>query len=321
MAKLGCGMVRLSVLCAGALVLAAGGCAPAQTPDRAQSPAPAADGAGQFQRGEGRPYEVLGSQVWDVPDPASGRAYQVFVNLPASYESEPQRRYPVLYVTDADYAFPIARQVSRRLNGEGPKIEEFILVGLSYARGDGGGDSRGRDYTPTANGPRSASSKLHGGGGAYQAYLRDQVMPFVAGRFRTDPARSYFLGHSYGGLLGAQILLTEPSMFAGYVLGSPSLWFDQRHMFGVEKAYAQAHRDLPAKVYIYVGEYEAARPGDPRFNASVDMVGDARAFESALKSRDYPGLVLKTEVLPDEDHLSVAPRGLTHGLKFLLPAP
>lgn len=300
-------MVRTFVLLAGALALAA--CSGAPAPDHAAPPQGASTPAAEFQRGEGCPYEVLGTQVWDVPDPVSGRAYQVFVHLPPSYAQQPQRRYPVLYVTDADYASPLARQIGRRLNGEGPKIEEFILVGLSYAKGDGGVDSRNRDYTPTVNGPAGASSKVHGGAAAYQVYLRDQVMPFVAGRFRADAARNYLLGHSNGGLLGAQILLTQPSMFAGYVLGSPSLWFDKRHMFDVEAAYAKAHRDLPARVYIYVGEYEAARPGDPRFNDDVDMVADVRAFAAALTSRNYSGLTLRTEVLNDEDHLTVAPRG------------
>ncbi|HUH23126.1 MAG TPA: alpha/beta hydrolase, partial [Brevundimonas sp.] len=87
---------------------------------------------------EGAPYVLTGTQVWSVPDPVSGRDYEVFVSLPASYEAEPNRRYPVLYVTDADYAFPIIRQIARRVNLDGPVIEEFILVGLSYARGDGG---------------------------------------------------------------------------------------------------------------------------------------------------------------------------------------
>ncbi|MGE8289654.1 MAG: alpha/beta hydrolase, partial [Stenotrophomonas sp.] len=83
------------------------------------------------QRGGGQPYEVIGSEVWDVPDPVSARVYQVFVALPAGYAENPDRRYPVLYVTDADYAFPLIRQMARRLNVEGPRIEDFILVGLS----------------------------------------------------------------------------------------------------------------------------------------------------------------------------------------------
>lgn len=273
------------------------------------------------QPGEGRPYQIPDSEVWDVPDPVSRRGYQVFVALPPSYAREPQRRYPVLYVTDADYAFPIIRQINRRLNLDGPKVEEFILVGLSYAKGEDGAVSRRRDYTPTPNGPSSApAGAVHGQGPAYQTYLRDQVKPFIAARYRTDPARALFLGHSYGSLLGAQILFTEPDLFSGYILGSPSLWYDKRHTLELESRYAARNSDLKAKIYLYVGAHEALRKGDRRYSQTVDMVADNRALEMALRDRKYPSLNLKSVVLDDEDHLTVAPRGFTQGLKYLLPA-
>lgn len=267
---------------------------------------------------EGAPYVLAGTQVWTAPDPISGRDYDVFVSLPASYESSPQRRYPVLYVTDADYAFPIIRQIARRVNLEGPVIEEFILIGLSYSRGDDGRVSRNRDYTPTANGPSSARALVHGQGAAYQAYLKTRVLPFVESRFRADPARRVILGHSYGGLLGAQILFTDPTLFHAYVLGSPSFWFDKRHIMTMEADYARTHRDLPADVFMYVGGYEA--PGSSRRNTTVDMVGDVRTMERVLKSRNYPGLQVRSTILEDEDHLTVAPVGFTRALMAVLPA-
>lgn len=289
--------------------------AQAQTPTETQTPS-----TPKIQHGEGRPYEIAGSEVWDVPDPVSGRGYQVFVALPPSYAKQPQRRYPVLYVTDADYAFPIIRQLGRRLNVEGPKIDEFILVGLSYGKGEDGGVSRQRDYTPTANGPSTASpGAIHGQSRAYQTYVRDQVKPFINARYRADDARAIFLGHSYGALLGAQILFTEPTLFNGYILGSPSLWYDKRHAFKLEAGYAKQHQDLTAKVYLYVGAFEALRKGDRRYNQTVDMVADNQALETALRSRKYPGLKLKSDILNDEDHLTVAPRGFMQGMKYLLP--
>jgi len=270
----------------------------------------------KVQRGEGSPYALIGTEVWDVPDPVSKRGYQVFVSLPASYGKEPNRRYPVLFVTDANYAFPIIREISRRLNVEHAQIADFILVGLSYAKGEDGTLSRDRDYTPTPNGPPDTpAGAVQGQGLAYQAYLRDRVMPFIAQRYRTDPRRAVFLGHSYGALLGAQILFTDPGMFSGYILGSPSFWYDKHHVFSMEAMYAAGHRDLPAKVYMYVGEYETNR-----FNRTNDLVADNRELEGRLKKRKYPSLVLKSDVLNDEDHVSVAPRGFTHGLKYLLPA-
>jgi hypothetical protein len=66
---------------------------------------------------------------------------------------------------------------------------------------------------------------------------------------------------------------------------------------------------------MYVGEYETNR-----FNRTNDLVADNRELEGRLKKRKYSNLVLKSEVLNDEDHVSVAPRGFTHGLKYLLPA-
>ncbi|MBU0822960.1 MAG: alpha/beta hydrolase [Alphaproteobacteria bacterium] len=273
------------------------------------------------QRGEGLPYEISDTQVWDVADPVSGRTYQVFVALPPSYGEQPERRYPVLYVTDADYAFPVIKQIGRRLNVERPNVEEFILVGLSYAKGEGGMQSRRRDYTPTPNGPSTAPADAeHGKAAAYAAYVRDQVLPFVAKRYRTDERRRLFLGHSYGALLGTEILFSEPKLFDGYVLGSPSFWYDRRHMAEREKTYAAKHKDLPARVYMYIGEYEEMRPGDPRYAKDVNMVTDTRAMDRALRSRNYPSLRIKAEVLNDEDHFTVAPRGFTHGLKYLLPA-
>src|SRR3569833_555690 len=74
--------------------------------------------APKAQAGNGSAYVLTGTEVWDVPDPASGRGYQVFVSLPASYAKEPARRYPVLFATDANYAFPVIREISRRLNVE-----------------------------------------------------------------------------------------------------------------------------------------------------------------------------------------------------------
>lgn len=278
--------------------------------------------AAHWQRGNGQPYEVADTEVRDVPDPASGRNYQVFVALPPSYGSQPKRRYPVLYATDADYAFPLVKQIVRRLNGEGPVVEEFILIGLSYASGESGVQSRRRDYTPTSAGsPDAPPDAVHGQADSYQAYLRNQVLPFIAKHYRTDESRRLFLGHSYGGLLGVRILLTEPGLFSGYLIGSPSLWYDHHMMSRVEAAYAASHRDLPARVFMYVGEYEDIRKGDSRFARTYNMVSDTRNLEKALRSRQFRSLQLRVDVLDDENHLTVAPRGFTHGLEYLLPAP
>jgi hypothetical protein len=51
------------------------------------------------------------------------------------------------------------------------------------------------------------------------------------------------------------------------------------------------------------------------------MVVDAQRMIGLLGARGGRALELKLDVLNDEDHLSVAPRGCMHGLKYLLAAP
>lgn len=299
----------------GAALLAACSAAPS-------SPVGARDAATiPAQRGEGQAYELLGTQVFDLPDPASGIIYQAFVSLPPSYAQDPSRSYPVDYVTDADYGFPLLRSIGRRMNGAGPRIEEFILVGLSYGKGEDPVASRRRDYTPTARGASDAPpGARHGESLRYRDYLRDVVLPFVDTNFRAEPRRRVFVGHSYGGLLGAQILMTQPQMFSGYVLGSPSFWYDRKYMLREAPALLDRLTAIDADVYLYVGEYEAQRVGDRRYMQEVDIVADNRAFAALLRARGFAGLRLQSEVLADEDHLSVAPRGFTKGLLHTLAA-
>ncbi len=297
---------------AGAAMLSACSAAPGE--DRASPAIP-------VQRGEGQVYELLGTQVFDVPDPVSGIDYQVFISLPPSYAAQPERRYPVVYATDADYGFPVLRAIGRRLNGEGARIEEFILVGLSYGKGEDPMASRRRDYTPTPKGASDApAGALHGQSLRYRDYLRDAVLPFIESRLRTMPERRVYVGHSYGGLLGAQILMTDPAMFGGYVLGSPSFWFDRKHLLREAPGLLSTLGAIKADVYLYVGEFEAQRIGDRRYQQEVDMVADNAAFATLLRGYGFAGLRLRSDVLAGEDHLTVAPRGFTSGLLHTLAA-
>lgn len=267
-----------------------------------------------------RPYVLEGTEVHSIPSKTLARDYEIFVSLPESYASS-QKRYPVLFITDANYAFPVLRSINRRVSDRGENLQEFILVVLSYAKGDSPTLSRNRDYTPTDINQKKTRSKdqdgeVYGQAEKYRQYVADEVFPYVAKNFRADMTRKVFAGHSYGALFGAHVLLTEPTMFNEYILSSASLWFDKRFIFEAERGYAAAHKNLPAKVLLTTGSYEAVRPDskNKRFNATTDMVRDMRRFEAQLKSRRYPGLSVQSEVIADEDHLTVAPSAMTRGL-------
>lgn len=273
------------------------------------------------------PYTLANTEVHAIRAQRLGRSYPLLVSLPRDYASSAARRYPVLFVTDVNYAFPLVRSIGAMVGDKGAGLEDFILVGLGYADGDSPPYSRRRDYTPTPNGPRnvkpdeSGRPPLHGEAEAYRRFIADEIFPFVDARYRTDPARRIFAGHSYGALLGTHMLLTEPRMFERYILSSPSLWYDNRIMLARERDYAAAHDDLPANVFFAIGSYETVKPGsnDPRYNREDDMVADLNAFEAQLRARRYPSLQIASTRVPDEDHLGAYPTAITRGLRWALP--
>lgn len=263
------------------------------------------------------PYALTNTEVLSLTSKDLKRDYEIFVSLPESYKTS-TRRYPVVFVADANYAFPVGRALAARVGAHGRGLEEFILIGLSYAKGDTPEYSRRRDYTPAPSMQTGLKSDMPGRSPAfgeaegYRRFIANEVFPLVAQHYRADMNRKIFNGHSYGSLLGLHILFTEPSMFSHYILGSPSFWYGENVMFAREKSYAAGHKDLKANVFFAVGGLETGKDDD-------DMVGDLQRFKTTLAARRYPGLRIESKVLPDEDHLSVAPLIMTRGLKWALP--
>lgn len=304
-----------------ALAVLVSACAP-----RAQTPSPAATPAALPSSAVPAPAPVTlaDTESWEIVAEGTGRTYPVWVSLPASYSDSGNRKYPVVFVTDALYSFPLVRSIRNLVGQGGHNIEDFVLVGLPPQKGLTSLQSRSRDYTPSnpllkprLNG-KTYTAPLYGEAAVYRDFIERQVFPLIERNYRADMQRKVFAGHSLGGLFGSFVLLTKPTMFQSYILSSPSLWFDKREILKYERAWAAANRDLPANVMLYAGSFEAMKPA-PRYFKTVDMVRDAQDFERLLESRRYPGLQIDHAVVPDEDHLTVYPGTISRGLLWALP--
>ncbi|MFN3369957.1 MAG: alpha/beta hydrolase [Sphingomonadaceae bacterium] len=271
-------------------------------------------------------YVLPDTEVHVIEAKALGRSYELHVALPPGYADNPDRRYPVLFTTDSPQSFPLIRGIHLRERVGGRVLEDAIIVGLGYSVGDDGTHSRRRDYTPSPHGdidarPTSTKPVEYGEAEAYRRHIRDEVFPFLEGHYRIDPARRIYAGHSYGGLFGTHVLLTEPTMFARYILMSPSLWYDRRLMIARERGFAMRNRDLPAEVFCIIGGEETVPDPDTEpFAASRHaMVEDMAEMVRMLRSRTYPSLKLESLVIPDEDHASVYVPAIRRGLHWALP--
>jgi predicted alpha/beta superfamily hydrolase len=268
-------------------------------------------------------YQIPNSFVHEVPSKSTNRAYQVCVDLPASYASG-NKRYPVVFVTDPQFAFTLVHGIRHLLGRRGQNIEDFILVGLALPANEDAAESRSRDYTPTdalKNPKRRADqygAKVYGEAQAYRNYVEAEVFPLLASQYRADMSRKVLIGHSYGALWGAATLLAKPGMFQAYILGSPSFWFDEKVIFQLEQQYAAGHKDLKAQVLLFAGSFETPGPGS-RYYKDTDLVGDMKRFNDVLTRRRYPGLQLGVEVLQGEDHFTAFTVLVGRGLLKVLP--
>ena len=256
------------------------------------------------------------TRILAVPDPVSGRRYVILVSLPDNFTTTPQVKRPVLVLADGTRAFPSLACKVRTLARRNAIGIDPVIVGLSYALGEDLQDSRRRDYTPV---PRADSDLVYGGAEPYKKYLDEVVLRRVEKAFNTDPAQRIFWGHSYGALLGAYILLTQPSMFQTWLLGSPSFWYEEGAIYDFERTYALNNRRLDARVLMYVGGKEVARYDRARRGYTRDMVGGVRRFKNRLRARRYGGLTLKSYVLRGLDHRTAAIPGFEWAMQTAFP--
>ncbi len=253
-------------------------------------------------------FEIKDTEVHQIQSTTNQKHYELYVKLPNSYGSSSDKKYPILVLTDSDYAFPLVTSISRRV-----KTEEFIIVGISYSKGDSPGVSRTRDYMPT-NSPNeerghSKESRLASGkADDFIAFIKKDVFPFLENTYRTNMSKKVFSGHSFGGLLASYILVTTPSLFEYYLIGSPSFWYDNYCINNFEEKYSKINTNLRANVFFSIGGKEK--------NNNSDMVSEMLAFEQRLLSRNYSDLKIKSSIIPDEDHFTVYPSFITKGILF-----
>jgi uncharacterized protein len=262
----------------------------------------------------GNPYAMPDTEVVSFTSKDGSHNFRLLIGLPRNYATR-HERFPVIYLLDADFSFPLAQEIQRHTTDRGFE-KEAIVVGIAYPGTETGiktyERTRTEDYTPTnvpdgGYGPEMQA--LSGGGPKFLRLLRDELLPYIDANFGTDPAARMIVGHSYGALFACYAMLTEPNLFHDYLIVSPSLWYDNRMMFGVAKSFLAVHKSLPAHVFYAVGSREG--------NAQQQMVPDLKAWNDLLNGAHLSGYRSTLKIFDDDTHESVFPGALTRGLRVL----
>ncbi|MDQ2952500.1 MAG: alpha/beta hydrolase-fold protein [Chloroflexota bacterium] len=211
----------------------------------------------------------------------------------------------------------------------GAELPELAVIGIEHAVDihDLMG-RRGRDFTPT---PGARSFVHFPGAGAAPRFLEaleHELIPAAERRLRLSTRRRILVGHSLGGLFGLHVLFNRPSLFDGYILVGPSIWWDDRSVLAEEERWSHEHDDLDAHVFLAAGANEE-RVGDTWKNEGfpLEMLRIARQAENVrelaarLRARRYPRLTVDDVIFDGEYHFTVMPSAITRGLLTLLETP
>jgi predicted alpha/beta superfamily hydrolase len=170
-----------------------------------------------------------------------------------------------------------------------------------------------------------------GGADVFLRFIEGRVKPLVRSLHAVDESREVLVGHSFGGLFALHTLFTRPQAFDAYVAGSPSLWFNDRHVMDEARVFAALpHASRNVALFLGVGGLEQtltpSEENGPQAEqrrarkAENRMVDNARDLADLLRPLATNGLRLEFRKFEGDDHASVVPPLLSRGLSFALAA-
>lgn len=250
-----------------------------------------------------KPVEIPGSHVRNIFSTVVNQEYELHILLPSRYEAS-EKKYPVLYLMDSQWDFPLLKSLYGQQYYDG-FIPEMIIVGVTWGGVNPNPDSlRARDYTPV-NEQRAPQS---GGAENFLSFLKSELIPFIDANYKSDPADRILMGCSLGGLFTLYALFTEPDLFQRYIAASPAYGWGGEAIYQFEKKYFESRSTAPAKLYMSMGGVERGVPGFEK-------------LRDHLKWRNYKALQVETRVLDNIGHSGTKAEGYARGLQFVYKRP
>ncbi|MEQ8844094.1 MAG: alpha/beta hydrolase-fold protein [Phycisphaerales bacterium] len=272
----------------------------------------------RFRSGESAPARrstVTGTLViQSFTSDAIGGERTLRIWLPPGYERNEDRRYPVLYMHDAQNVFDAATstvgkeweadETATRLI-EAREIPPMIIVAVDH-----GGVNRAREYNPqytTFNGLRNYGDR-------HVRMLVDEIVPFIntVYRTKTGPEHTALGGSSFGGNSTLHTVMSRPGVFGAILVESPASLIDDGKLVDAVEKFNQ----WPRRVFVGMGTKET---GDAEYNDALVRLTERyrEIFEAAGLGDDRLKIVIEEGAVHDEGAWA---RRLPDAMRFLFSA-
>jgi predicted alpha/beta superfamily hydrolase len=258
---------------------------------------------------------------FDIKSVNTGRTYKIYLAKPVV--PAPATGYGVLYVLDADPAFPTAASqafFASALDHRRP----LLVVGIGYPDAMAAMKLRTRDLTPyvpdaETAGNISVKPDEWGGGDAFHKFMLEELRPVIERMAAVDKSDQSLMGYSLGGLFALHILLTSPESYKTYVIGSPSVWWNGKQVLQDLPSFAKKVTDgkVSPRILITSDEWEQSA-GSRSLPENYKMVDNARQVAETLQKITGRGSYRVDYILfPNETHNSGIPASTSRGVAFV----
>jgi len=242
------------------------------------------------------------------------RSFSVY--LPPSYNENPNKVYPVIYLLDGDQthlkavAGLVETLSTDRLEQQ---IQQAIIVAIPNSKNA----IRERDFTPTNvdwtfNGKLLERFENIGNALNYSAFFEKELIPLINKNYQTSTKR-VLIGESFGGLFASYVLLTNHALFTDYLIIDATYLWDNNYLNRYFNDNQFINKQLNGNVYFTFANNVEAFGEIGKTNYQWGL-----AFAKKLKAHPSDNLVINQRYFEDETHGTVAALSWYYGIKELL---
>lgn len=168
-------------------------------------------------------------ETWTItiPELTGSEERRAYIYLPESYEKNPRRRYPVLYMFDGHNVFFDEDATYGKSWGMKEYMDrtrkQVLIAAVECNHSPDNG--RLREYSPYDFSDEHFGD-ITGLGKVTMDWMVNTFKPYIDSRYRTLPGRrnTWIAGSSMGGLMSLYALIEYNAVFARAAALSPSLW-------------------------------------------------------------------------------------------------
>jgi predicted alpha/beta superfamily hydrolase len=246
-------------------------------------------------------------------------SFQLFIAVPDNYTTDSTKKFPVVYLLDANFYFDPLAAVFKKY-AEVDLIPQVILVGIGYKDIKAMDSLRNRDYTYPAALPEYEMN-ISGGANAFLKFLTTECIPYIDHNFHTDPSKRILAGHSLGGYFSCysllQYLQNNNHNFYGYIAASPSLHYNNYYLLNQLKNIAKLKSSQrQVKAYLAFGGLEDGEDVDEA--NLIPMKELCKKLSSEFNRLKSESLAFKCDTFSNLGHMDTPLPGFIKGLQWIL---